>query len=291
MINVAADKCFYKYMAVVNVVIQLRAEIKQLWNDVIVRAVLKRRRVKMDSSAEYFLNGLDRIVTRNYMPTDDDILHARLPTLGIQEYCIKFSDPAVRAALNLNEWWIYDIGGTRKHRAKWAQYFDDVHVILFLAPVHCFDEPAGGEATRPVSRLGTKDRPTAPVRADSGRRSISRMKDMFELWQSICSNALLRRATMILFLNKTDLLERKIAAGKDPRVHIPGHYNSRDADSYLSWLEKQFRAALRIVDQTESRRTCFVYRTSAVDITRTKVTLTSIQTMVLEKSMRNVQLI
>ena len=36
-----------------------------------------------------------------------------------------------------------------------------------------------------------------------------------------------------VFLNKIDLLERKIAAGKDPRAYVPGHYNSKDSDSYL----------------------------------------------------------
>ena len=35
-------------------------------------------------------------------------------------------------------------------------------------------------------------------------------------------------------MNKIDLLEKKIAAGRDPKAHIPGHYNSRDADSYLT---------------------------------------------------------
>ena len=41
-----------KLAAVVNVVIQLRTEIKELWRDAVVRTVLKRRRVKLDSSAE-----------------------------------------------------------------------------------------------------------------------------------------------------------------------------------------------------------------------------------------------
>ncbi|GJE86339.1 G-alpha-domain-containing protein [Phanerochaete sordida] len=290
MLNVRADRNYSKYMSVLNVVSQLRMEIKELWNDAVVRAVLKRRRVALDSCEEYFLDHSDRIVSRAFMPTDNDILQARLPTIGIQEYCIKFSNPAVRAALGLDRWWIYDIGGTKKHRAKWAQYFDDVHVILFLAPVHNFDEPAG-ESKPPSRPMSPQQRPTRQDSAEPGRPKSSGMKDMFELWQSICKNKLLRRATMILFLNKIDLLEKKIAAGKDPRAHISGHYNSRDADSYLTWLDKQFRAAMRIADQAETKRTCYVYRTSAVDSARTKVVLASIQTVVLEQSLRSVQLV
>ena len=52
MINVNTDKAYNKYTAVVNVATQLRAEIKELWNDVVIRAVLKRRRIRLDSSAE-----------------------------------------------------------------------------------------------------------------------------------------------------------------------------------------------------------------------------------------------
>lgn len=37
-----------------------------------------------------FLNDLDRIATYGYEPSDDDVVRARLRTLGIQEYRIKF---------------------------------------------------------------------------------------------------------------------------------------------------------------------------------------------------------
>lgn len=33
-----------------------------------------------------FLNDSERIAVRNYQPTDDDVVRARLRTLGVQEY-------------------------------------------------------------------------------------------------------------------------------------------------------------------------------------------------------------
>lgn len=42
------------------------------------------------SPSESFLDDLDRIATRNYEPSDDDIVRARLRTLGVQEYRIRF---------------------------------------------------------------------------------------------------------------------------------------------------------------------------------------------------------
>jgi len=86
-----------------------------------------------------FLNDLDRIATRTYEPSDDDIVRARLRTLGIQEYKIQFEQNSTSflgsAPLLLfvflwciddvavvdvglggdfgQEWLIYDVGGSR----------------------------------------------------------------------------------------------------------------------------------------------------------------------------------
>lgn len=37
-----------------------------------------------------FLDDIDRIATRTYEPSDDDVVRARLRTLGVQEYNIQF---------------------------------------------------------------------------------------------------------------------------------------------------------------------------------------------------------
>lgn len=37
-----------------------------------------------------FLNDVDRIAARDYEPSDNDIVRARLRTLGVQEYNVKF---------------------------------------------------------------------------------------------------------------------------------------------------------------------------------------------------------
>lgn len=37
-----------------------------------------------------FLNDIDRIAVRDYEPSDDDIVRARLRTMGVQEYRFMF---------------------------------------------------------------------------------------------------------------------------------------------------------------------------------------------------------
>ena len=38
-----------------------------------------------------FLNDVERIASRSYEPSDEDVVRARLRTLGVQEYKIEFA--------------------------------------------------------------------------------------------------------------------------------------------------------------------------------------------------------
>jgi guanine nucleotide-binding protein subunit alpha len=120
------------------------------------------------------------------------------------------------------EWCIYDVGGSRSsvsslipilhsiisdissnQRAAWAPFFDDVDAIIFLAPLSCFDE-----------RLVEDPR-------------VNRLQDSYELWKSIVSNKLLSRTQIIMFLNKHDLLQKKIERGVKVKGSVPS-FGSRE---------------------------------------------------------------
>lgn len=98
-----------------EVVASCRGDMKALWMDEQVRSVLMKRKMRMEDSAGLsvplfcytqivllnhalplpsFLNDLDRIASRVYEPSDGDIVRARLRTLGVQEYRIKFATEA-----------------------------------------------------------------------------------------------------------------------------------------------------------------------------------------------------
>jgi hypothetical protein len=76
-----------------------------------------------------FLDDVDRITARGYEVSDDDVIRARLRTVGVQEHHFVFDEG--RAAGT--EWVLYDVGGHRSARATWAPYFDTVDAIIFLA--------------------------------------------------------------------------------------------------------------------------------------------------------------
>ena len=59
--------------------------------------------------AHSFLDEAERVASLRYSPTDDDIIRARLRTVGVQEHSIVLESGPEPG----REWIIYDVGGTR----------------------------------------------------------------------------------------------------------------------------------------------------------------------------------
>jgi guanine nucleotide-binding protein subunit alpha len=74
--------------------------------------------------------GIDRLYERNYLPTDQDILRARLRTTGISETLFNIGQYIYR---------MFDVGGQRSERKKWIHVFDNVQVVLFLVAISGYD--------------------------------------------------------------------------------------------------------------------------------------------------------
>ncbi|ORY51668.1 G-alpha-domain-containing protein [Rhizoclosmatium globosum] len=72
-----------------------------------------------------------RICVPDYVPTDQDILHSRITTTTITETRVQIEKMMFR---------IFDVGGQRSERKKWAPYFDDVNAIIYLAAISSYDQ-------------------------------------------------------------------------------------------------------------------------------------------------------
>ena len=71
----------------------------------------------------YFYANIDRVFQPGYQPSQDDILRVRSKTTGISETRFDMRDMIVR---------LFDVGGQRSERRKWASCFENVTSILFL---------------------------------------------------------------------------------------------------------------------------------------------------------------
>lgn len=237
-------------------------DMKTLWTDPLVQEMLRRRRLKMEEQPGFFLGEVDRVTSRHYSPTDQDVLNARLRTLGVQEHKIHFtSGPA-----NGMDWIIYDVGGSETQRQSWAAYFDDCDAIIFLAPINCFDEKM------------------------AENRKKNRLEDSYSLWKQICSNKLLARTQIILFLNKCDLLEKKLVSGVKVKHYVPSFGNrSNDVQTVTQYFAQHFKEICK--QSSPQPRQFRVHLTSVVDTTATALTLQVVGENILKSHMERVHLI
>ncbi|XP_025412310.1 guanine nucleotide-binding protein subunit alpha homolog isoform X2 [Sipha flava] len=149
-----------------------------LWKDsAIKRAFERRREFQLSDSVQYFLDNIENIARSDYLPTNKDILHARRATKGIYEFTIPINNIPFR---------FVDVGGQRSQRQKWFQCFDSVTSILFLVSSSEFDQ------------VLVEDRKT------------NRLEESKNIFDSIVNNVIFRRVSIILFMNKTDLLADKL---------------------------------------------------------------------------------
>jgi hypothetical protein len=82
-----------------------------------------------------FLDQINRIAERGYVPTIDDVLHARIQTIGVAEHTF-----VVQHNSRPVQWRLYDVGGARGQRHTWAPFFDDANAIIYVAPISAFDQ-------------------------------------------------------------------------------------------------------------------------------------------------------
>ncbi|KIY69111.1 guanine nucleotide binding protein, alpha subunit [Cylindrobasidium torrendii FP15055 ss-10] len=215
-------------------------DIKELWVHPTVRALMHKRRLKLDEWAEHFLKHINRVASTSYLPTTDDILHARIQTMGVAEHIFDVSIHGKSVS-----WHLYDVGGARGQRHSWIPYFDDANAIIFVAPVSAFDQYLEEDPR------------------------TNRIDDSLQLFTQICSNALLKNVHLVLFLNKTDLLKSKIDAGVKVQKYITSFGNR--ANTYEEVVQ-YFRAHFLQVHRrnNENRRVLYTHFTSVVDTKATQ---------------------
>ncbi|KAJ3240635.1 guanine nucleotide-binding protein subunit alpha [Chytriomyces hyalinus] len=154
------------------------AAIKSLWRDSGIQYCFKRsNEFQLTDSCPYFLNDLDRIGQDDYLPTEQDVLNARIKTTKITETVFKVDKVTYR---------VFDVAGQRCHRKHWAPYFDDVNSIIFMVAISSYDQVCMEDETS------------------------NRVVDSKEVFAALCNHPLFKRTPMILFMNKIDLFKEKL---------------------------------------------------------------------------------
>lgn len=157
---------------------EMGKKIKALWEDEGIQTTYHRRaEFQLFDSAGDFLNSIDRIAAPGYIASQSDVLKSRVRTSGIVEEPYKIDGV---------DFVMYDVGGQRNERKKWIHCFENVTAVIFVAALSEYDQVLYED------------------------NSQNRMIEAVELFDEICNARWFLETSMILFLNKKDLFEKKM---------------------------------------------------------------------------------
>ncbi|KAG7282588.1 hypothetical protein CRUP_018707, partial [Coryphaenoides rupestris] len=170
---------------------ELLGVMKRLWVDSGVQECFQRsNEYHLEDNTAYYLNDLERISAADYIPTVVDILRSRDMTTGIVENKFTFKELTFK---------MVDVGGQRSERKKWIHCFEGVTAIIFCVELSGYDlKLYEDNQTKDFKVFVTSCAPQ------------SRMAESLRLFDSICNNNWFTNTSLILFLNKKDLLAEKI---------------------------------------------------------------------------------
>jgi len=152
--------------------------LKSCWADPGIQMTWEmREHFQIVDSVKSYFDDLERICNPNYEPTEPDCLLARVRTSGIVEEVYKIDGV---------DFVMYDVGGQRNERKKWIHCFEEVTAVIFVAAISEYNQF---------------------LYEDQG---TNRMDEALELFAEICNSKWFNKSSMILFLNKKDLLWEKM---------------------------------------------------------------------------------
>ncbi|XP_051977807.1 guanine nucleotide-binding protein subunit alpha-11-like [Xyrauchen texanus] len=227
--------------------------IRRLWSDAGIKACYGRRReYQLLDSTEYYMTNLDRIATPDYIPTAQDVLRVRFPTTGINDYSFSVEKITLR---------IVDVGGQKSERRKWIHCFENVTSLIFLASLSEYDQ---------VLEENNKE---------------NRMKESLSLFYTTIHSPWFANSSIILFLNKMDILAEKIEKS-DLVTYFPNfpgeRRNKQDAMKYIHEIYK--KKAMNV--EKNECKTIYSHFTCATDTNNIRMVFSDVKDTVLIKSLR-----
>ncbi|XP_038171348.1 guanine nucleotide-binding protein G(t) subunit alpha-3 [Arvicola amphibius] len=229
---------------------QLAEVIKRLWGDPGIQACFERAsEYQLNDSAAYYLNDLDRITAPGYVPNEQDVLHSRVKTTGIIETQFSFKD------LNFR---MFDVGGQRSERKKWIHCFEGVTCIIFCAALSAYD------------MVLVED------------EEVNRMHESLHLFNSICNHKYFATTSIVLFLNKKDLFQEKVA-----KVHLsicfPEYTGPNTFEDAGNYIKNQFLD----LNLKKEDKEIYSHMTCATDTQNVKFVFDAVTDIIIKENLKD----
>ncbi|KAM9362465.1 guanine nucleotide-binding protein subunit alpha-12a isoform 2-T2 [Symphorus nematophorus] len=188
----------------------------------------------------------------SYIPSKQDILFARKATKGIVEHDFVIKKIPFK---------MVDVGGQRSQRQKWFQCFDGITSILFMVSSSEYDQ------------VLMEDRRT------------NRLVESMNIFETIVNNKLFLNVSIILFLNKTDLLVEKIRT-VDIRKNFPEFRGDpRRLEDVQAFLVQSFSRKRR-----NRGKPLFHHFTTAIDTENIRFVFHAVKDTILQENLKDIML-
>ncbi|XP_033625275.1 guanine nucleotide-binding protein G(q) subunit alpha-like [Asterias rubens] len=228
--------------------------IESLWSDSGIQECYDRRReYQLTDSAKYYLSDLRRIANANYVPTEQDVLRVRVPTTGIIEYPFDLDSIIFR---------MVDVGGQRSERRKWIHCFENVTSIMFLVALSEYDQVL--------------------VESDSENR----MEESKALFRTIITYPWFQNSSVILFLNKKDLLEEKIM-----HSHLVDYFPEFDGPQRDAQAAREFILKMFVELNPDSDKIIYSHFTCATDTENIRFVFAAVKDTILQLNLKEYNLV
>ncbi|XP_077057124.1 guanine nucleotide-binding protein subunit alpha-13a [Siphateles boraxobius] len=243
-----------KGMVETKVFLNYLPTISALWKDSgIQNAYDRRREFQLGESVKYFLDNVDKLGQSNYLPCQKDILLARKPTKGIHEYNFEIKNVPFK---------MVDVGGQRSERKRWFECFDSVTSILFLVSSSEYDQ------------VLMEDRQT------------NRLTESLNIFETIVNNRVFANVSIILFLNKTDLLEDKVQ-----NVNIKDYFPEFTGEPHdLQDVQKFLVECFRNKRREQQQKPLYHHFTTAINTENIRLVFRDVKDTILHDNLKQLML-
>ena len=183
------------------------------------------------------MNDAERLTKPGFIPTDQDILRARLKTTGIVETTFTM-DP-----LTIN---LYDVGGQRSERKKWIHCFEEVTSVIFVIGLTEYNQTLLEDP------------------------NVNRLQESITLFDSIVNSRWFLRSSIIFFMNKTDLFRERLR--RFPLEKYFAEYTSgSDSGKAAKYILQQF------TEMNRQKLKIYPHYTNATDTANIKIVFIAIK--------------
>lgn len=94
-------------------------------------AISRAAEFQLNDSTVYFWERASEILKPGYLPTEQDVLRARVRTTGIVQQNFDIAG---------KKYTMFDVGGQRNERRKWIHCFDNVTAVIFVTAISEYDQ-------------------------------------------------------------------------------------------------------------------------------------------------------